>query len=215
MNPSITLTGIDERTDVSALISLDAEIGILYSATPEGRHRYPGKEFIREASRALPRLAIHICGSPAREYLAEGWLDDLLENAQRIQINGFVSPPECERVCAMYPEKMIITQHFPENTPLYLEPTMNHQVLVDASGGRGITPTFWRKPCTDKQVGYAGGLGVDNMVEQLEKIRAIARGNWWVDMEQKLRVDGWFSIERAKDCVALFHSAITASLESA
>lgn len=38
---TITVTGLDERTNLIDASYLEAEIGILYTATPEGRNRYP------------------------------------------------------------------------------------------------------------------------------------------------------------------------------
>ena len=36
----------------------------------------------------------------------------------------------------------------------------NHSILVDGSGGRGISPDSWPLIETDKPVGFAGGLGL-------------------------------------------------------
>jgi hypothetical protein len=47
------VTGADEKTDVASLAKLDAEIGLLYTETPEGRNRYPRWEWIRETSLEL------------------------------------------------------------------------------------------------------------------------------------------------------------------
>ena len=200
-SPFITVTGADEQTDVGALQELDAEIGLLYSTTPEGRNRFPGKAWIMAAAGKLPRVAIHVCGGPARAELLSGRLDDLVEHAQRIQINGILPLS-----CARYPEKTIITQHKRENDDLLAVSAPNHALLIDASGGRGISPETWHRPTdTSKQVGYAGGLGPDNIVGELERIRPVAQGRWLVDMEGKLRVNDWFCVELARECVWLFH----------
>jgi len=206
-SPFITVTGADEQTDVGMLAKLDAEIGLLYTATPEGRNRYPRKEWIKAAARKLPRVAIHICGSKARGELLSGWLDDLLENAQRVQVNGILSIGDCQSICARYHNKTIITQHKPDNKYLLAVKAPNHALLIDGSGGRGISPEVWRHPDTQKQVGYAGGLGPDNIAFELGRIRKIADGCWWVDMEGKLRVNDCFSVERARECVWAFHAA--------
>ena len=207
-SPFCTVTGADESTDVRMLQKLDAEIGLLYTATPEGRNRYPSKEWIESASRNLSRVAIHICGSTARRELLSGWLDDLLENAQRVQVNGFLSIEYCERICAMYPTKTIITQHKPDNQHLLAVKAPNHSLLVDASGGRGLSPNTWSRPNTQKPVGYAGGLGPDNMAAELRRIAPIAHGPWWVDMEGKLRANDWFSYEQSRDAVLVFHNTL-------
>ena len=65
-------------------------------------------------------------------------------------------------------------------------------------------PALTVKPHTAKAVGFAGGLGPDNLARELRKIADIARAGWWADMEGKLRVDDWFSVERAAECAAIF-----------
>lgn len=46
--------------------------------------------------------------------------------------------------------------------------------LYDSSGGRGILPNSYRLPVGDF-CGYSGGLGPDNLEEQLPKILEAAR----------------------------------------
>lgn len=203
-NMSITLTGVDERTPIEAL-TLDAEIGILYSATPEGRNRYPSYDWIKRNAGFFRRAALHICGSNARLALLAGRLDLILTNFQRVQVNGHVETREVEQLCHDHPELQFITQHNERNTHLLEFKAPNHQLLVDASGGRGISPERWKRPDTDKVVGFAGGLGPDNLADQLEVIRGLAAGERsWVDMEGKLRIDDWFSVTTARKAVEIF-----------
>lgn len=211
--PTITVTGVDERTDISQLAKLDCEVGILYTFDPEGRNRYPRLEWIVEASKVLPRLAIHVCGNRAKVRLWGGWIDELVEPAQRIQVNGVVHPEMLRGLLYKFRKKTMITQHGDiRNHSLFHTdyPTGNHAVLVDGSGGRGITPESWSSPGTDKPVGLAGGIGPDNITHNLTAFAAMerkgwVRPGWWVDMEGKLRVDDWFSIDRAKECILMFH----------
>ena len=201
---NITLTGADEFTDVDALLKLDAEIGLLYSATPEGRNRYPRLEWIRDTSLELRRAALHVCGRAARTMLTEGKIP--VSGFQRIQVNGGILSLEAERLCAMYPRHTIITQHHTYNAHLLAVRSPNHAVLLDTSGGRGISPSAWKQPATEKVVGFAGGLGPDNLAQELRTIREIARPGWWVDMEGKLRVNDVFSVELAEQCIAAFRA---------
>jgi len=125
---------------------------------------------------------------------------------QRIQVNGLLEIPDVRHLCRLYPRHTIITQHTPKNRYLMAVNAENHVLLVDGSGGRGISPESWRQPDTAKVVGFAGGLGPDNLADELQTISRIARPGWWVDMEGKLRVDDWFSLELAGQCCAQFSS---------
>lgn len=203
--PFITVTGADVNTSIGMLVKLDAEVGLLYSATPEGRSRYPRRPWIQSAIKYLPCASLHVCGRTARQDLMSGWLYDITDHVQRIQVNGILTIHECETLCAMYPKHTVITQHNRHNNSLLAVKAPNHALLVDSSGGRGILPTEWRAPDTDKPVGFAGGLGPDNLAAELERISSVAKTPWWVDVESKLRVDDWFSFQRARDCVTQFH----------
>ena len=209
--PFITVTGIDERTDLGLLEGLGGvEIGILYSATPEGRNRYPRKKWIVNAVHRLPRVAIHICGRKARQELSENLLHDLVGPAKRIQINGGMRRIDLYSFCVQFERHTIITQHNRANDHLlsYIN-APNHAILIDASGGRGIAPKDWTRPDTPYQVGYAGGLGPENLSKELKRIRQTSAGSWWVDMESSLRVNDWFSVEKAKEAAWTFYSAMT------
>ncbi|MBQ4855673.1 hypothetical protein IMW82_13425 [Rhodanobacter sp. B2A1Ga4] len=209
----ITLTGADERTDIAALLQLLAdhptlEIGLLYSATPEGRPRYPSLDWIHTAARQLAgRCAIHVCGLLARAQLQAGELHALVRHARRVQVNGDVSREQLPLLAAQVHQ--LITQYSPRVTDLSLTGTAgNHQLLVDASGGRGVGPSQWRRPATTKAVGFAGGLGPDNLASELERILPIARGDSWIDMEQALRTDDWFDLSRCRRVLAVWETTL-------
>jgi hypothetical protein len=61
--------------------------------------------------------------------------------------------------------------------------------LYDLSGGKGILPSQWPQQVACVYTGYAGGLGPDNVVDQIEKIRSVANGDIWIDMETRVRSD--------------------------
>lgn len=209
MKPFITLTGLDERTDIDAVERLarpGVEFGILLSETPEGRNRYPSLPWVAATARRLGRrCAIHVCGGKARESLMTSLYDDWLDLVGRVQINGKVADDELDWLLPHFSELTIITQL--AGTPAeYLdihEVTMNHAILVDGSGGRGISPAEWPTVPVVKDVGFAGGLGPDNIATELPRIRSIACSGWWVDMESKLRdAEDWFSLKRCADVIA-------------
>jgi hypothetical protein len=210
----ITVTGADEKTSISDLVTLCsayplAEVGLLYTATPEGRNRYPSYEWLDAATNALAgRCALHVCGSGAREQLRSGNLRQLTERIARVQVNGIVSVDDAIQLASMV--RTLITQQCPANVSLIDAPISNHVLLVDGSGGRGVSPLEWLRPETDKEVGFAGGIGPDNLRDELCKIALVADGEWWIDMEGKLRQDDWFDLEAARSVVDQFHTVLAA-----
>lgn len=206
----ITLTGPDERTDVAALMTLvqqhpALEVGLLYSATPEGRNRYPSKPWIESVARILEgRCALHVCGGTARRQLQSGDLASIVQFTARVQVNGTLSAEEAEDLARKVP--VLITQHNAHNQALLNVQARNHEILIDASGGRGLRPEEWHVPDTPKAVGFAGGLGPDNLETELKRIALVARLGAWTDMENRLRVDDWFSVDLAKACLMIFNA---------
>ncbi len=201
----ITLTGLDEFTEIDRAAELtlrfpSVEWGILYSASPDGRNRYPSLPWIRSAAERLSgNCALHICGSLARAQLFNGELSDILRHAPRVQINGRVHEAELATICETF-ANIFITQHGQSNPSLWcaLRGVRNHAVLIDGSGGRGISPSKWVRPATWKDCGFAGGLGPDNITRELSAIQAVAQGGWWIDMEGKLRENDTFSLSCAE-----------------
>lgn len=91
----------------------------------------------------------------------------------------------------------LITQHNPANAELW--PVLQsadradgrgprHQILMDASGGRGVSPETWPRPIAGVSCGYAGGLGPDTIIADLDRIgQVVGDGVIWIDMEGRLR----------------------------
>lgn len=202
----ITLTGIDERTDLHAIKKITStghvEFAVLMSSSQENNHRYPSLEFIELAADLLQdKLAVHVCGRAARTYTLGGDARyvEALKRVGRIQVNGRLSDEELRDYLSLYEYQRIITQHTEINRSLMLVWGDNrHELLVDNSGGRGILPGAWVRPNTSKPVGFAGGLGPDNLQRELAKMPFFQ----WVDMESSLRdAENWFSIELAVKCI--------------
>lgn len=76
-----------------------------------------------------------------------------------------------------------------------------HQILHDASGGRGLSPATWAPPIAGMLNGYAGGIGAHNAVETLEHLSEIVGDGYiWIDMENALRdADDRFDIRAIED----------------
>lgn len=203
MNIQVTLTGADERTDLDKLVEMvrshsTLEVGLLYTATPEGRPRYPTLTWLCSAAARLEgRCAIHVCGRGARQQLLAGELKSVVKTARRVQVNGLVHSEELRLLAARVP--VLITQHNDWNAALaQADGPANHQILVDGSGGRGLSPAEWSRPDSEKSVGFAGGLGADNIQNELPRIREVAKGEWWIDLEGKLRTDDWFDLAKCE-----------------
>lgn len=217
--PGITLTGADERTPLDALVrlaDLGAEIGLLYTFSPDGRHRYPDLRWIADATQALAgRAALHVCGQRARAGLCHSDLSWLLGRVGRVQVNGTLEPDKVLRLCEWLSEKTVITQHTAANQRLVEIDAPNHALLVDGSGGRGLAPRRWQRPRTEKAVGFAGGLGPKSLGRELPGIAAVAKGGWWIDMESGLRdAADWFDVRRAEEVMWVWREWLDSSEHS-
>lgn len=76
------------------------------------------------------------------------------------------------------------------------------EIVVDTSGGRGIERSEWPNAkeagLGERPLGFAGGLGPDNVAKQLPAIaKAASDRPFWVDMETRLRDEN--------DCFSLSH----------
>ena len=205
---NITLTGLDRNTDLTKLPNKKCcEYGILYTEDPEDRNRYPTWDIIYSILHDLKgyNLALHVCGKGARNQLKNFGLSPLTNCVHRIQINGKLTKEEVEFFCRAYPRHTIITQHNSSNDDLTDLKIDNHAYLIDASDGRGLSPDTWNhKFDFDINYGFAGGLGPDNLEQEMIKIEEYAGTRTWVDMENKLRTDDWFDVDKAKQVLDIF-----------
>jgi hypothetical protein len=227
----ITFTGADEWCSVKDLVDLAladerVELAFLFSAGRAGHQpRYPTAEWIRDTAQEIDqrgagdRVALHLCGSEAREAFLTGSLSDFRLGSiwpyRRIQINGRLTFEQGGRLRMLLGPTaglQVITQYDlnPDLHELIRRP--GHQVLFDASGGRGIERQAWPRHLGDWICGYAGGLGPWNIGEQLPRIAAAAAGaeRYWIDMESSLRDEqDHFSIERARQALAAVRLNVT------
>ncbi len=209
INLPITLSAIDERTQITALEKIlrdndNVEFAILLSEQTEGRHRYPYHRWIERTVDVLGnRCAIHVCGRLARKAVDMGAYRDLLWRVGRIQLNGVVTADEVRHAIIRY-EKPVITQHMPGNESLVELNEPLHRLLVDGSAGKGVKPEAWCAPTTTKEVGFAGGLSAGNLGTELPKILDVMNAGAWIDMESSLRdADDWFDVNRALMVIAV------------
>jgi phosphoribosylanthranilate isomerase len=206
----VTITGADDSTSVESLISLSTDFpfvewGILVSKKQEGSYRFPSRAWIDEYSAAAEKhrfnTSMHVCGRWVRDMFV-GILDwdelpSCLNVCQRVQINthaephlatpGFLDRLEAQR------EKQFIFQIDGINE-IYMYAAVaggfNVAGLFDKSGGAGILPDSWPQPPYNGIVipyGYAGGLGPENVGEQVRLIEEAAPMDYWIDMERRVR----------------------------
>lgn len=213
MNPSsrltrVTFTGADDTICFGRLADFArehpiAEWGILIGSKEYHAHRFPSHRWIGEFLERVHKdvnLSLHICGSQLRN-IAKGMPLNVnfdLSRFRRCQLNwhGEKQGEISEHIRGAFldmadrwdPE--VIFQLDGVNDGLALACSRNMRRvsgLHDLSHGAGKVPDEW--PATGNThiyLGYAGGLGPDNLREELPKIAEAAQGEYWIDMETKL-----------------------------
>jgi hypothetical protein len=147
-----------------------------------------------------------VCGHPAVKEVSLDLVD--VTSFYRIQINGRYPAGQLAAICRLHKGHNIVAQYFGDNDEILRIDEPNLSILVDGSGGNGILPTRWPKLDTDLPVGFAGGIGPHNMLQEVLRIRSVAREGWWVDMESYLRVDEWFSLRKVQQALDAFNKAL-------
>ena len=214
----ITITGIDELTDIDALQELQekfpwAEFGVLFSKHwYENGQRYPNPGYLLPnlADRGL-NLSAHICGSMAREIVTTDIWQPFIELTDfwnslfdRIQLNvapmsfpGIQSSPlSLPNSC----KELIIQQRNTMEIDVYK--AMNNKrnyvsILFDQSGGRGIgldRSNMNLNPFI--KAGYAGGINADNVADILIHLFKKANHPFWIDVETGVRTRDYLDLEK-------------------
>lgn len=195
---------------------------------------------VAESTGALPQLALHINGRWVRDMLL-GNLSlptNLLHCFRRVQLNFHAERTACEpekfaRILksTVFAGREFIFQLDGANGNRHLESAYEEEVygcvgLFDESGGAGILPDGWPKPIYTEVTpgehgegveyhayhGYAGGLGPDNLREQIPFILEAAagtehtqEGRIWIDMETRVRSrnDQQFDLKLVRRCLEI------------
>jgi hypothetical protein len=180
--------------------------------------------------------SLHLCGRWVRMFLVGDLdpLVPLLANGfARIQLNFHAERNKCEPAAALRAMDNLrcrslfgaglkfIFQLDGERGNDHLESiaieeanaygTCNCLGLFDVSGGAGILPGKWPKPLYHEDGkfdshGYAGGLGPDNLAEQIPLIAAAAGDiPFWIDMETHVRSDDdtLFDLAKVRRCLEI------------
>lgn len=178
-----------------------------------GNHRFPSLGWIDWLAEVKARnpainLSLHVCGDPLRQVIAGRpefliGLGEILKAFGRTQLN-FHGETQAfgtdRRIADSFDELKaagwepeIIFQFDGRNNGLWKTAgARGHKCagLYDRSHGAGVVPDEW-PPATDElPEGYAGGLGPENVVEELKRILRASDSDsnctLWIDMETKL-----------------------------
>jgi hypothetical protein len=226
----VTLTGADGSVDPKKLIELSkkypfVEWGILVSGKRFGTNRFPALEWLLRLSDLVHlypetkvNLACHLCGQYVRDLLVgntaemEEKLKDVWEIFQRVQINTHGEPHPYNPSFFEFvnrTKKEFILQYDGANHHLLadsLRVSRRVTTLYDMSHGAGTLPSQWPQSHYLVKNGYAGGLGPDNVEQELHRIASVAGNNdFWIDMETKVRSnsDELFDLEKCREVLDL------------
>ena len=227
----VTMTGADDSTKVEDLWNLSArypfvEWGILVSSSQEGSNRFPSAKWLKGLP-GTPGLSLHLCGKYVRDLLVGEitFPSEWIELFPRIQLNFHAERTECQPVkfakaLASMGKKQFIFQIDGElgNRHMFdakaAWPHLDIVPLFDISGGAGIVPDQWPEPMPEFDYhGYAGGLGPQNLHEQIELIaKAAGKEHIWIDMETKVRSldDSAFDLAKVGQCLEIAKPFVTA-----
>jgi hypothetical protein len=206
----VTITGADDSTDIEWMKAMSKEYpivewGILVSATGAGSPRFPSMTWLDDLRRLGDKtmdLSLHVCGRWVRDICAGNW-GPLLQSVEhnlfayrRVQLNfhGYQHLLEAE----FFDAARVITEAHLVQLIFQLDGVndllrdnvcvgIDAVPLFDLSGGTGVVPDAWPDQTPGVYSGYAGGLGPDNIHVEIDRIRQVANGRIWIDMETKVR----------------------------
>jgi hypothetical protein len=222
----ITFTGADDSTNVSEMRKISeaypmTEWGILLppAASIAGGGKFPTELFLQRIVQTIPdlNLAAHLCYEfthvihagvdPLRKYsIAPGVF-------KRYQINthGVYHIPPAAPFYNMIDDNthtQFIFQLDGINDELYKiasfeKELFNTAALYDISSGTGVSPKEWpsfAEVDTNGRIGFAGGLGPDNILAEIANIEeAVGENDFWVDMETNVRTGKFFDLKKVTD----------------
>lgn len=200
----ITFTGIDDRTDLTVADRLASqypiEWGVLFSSNNRDA-RFPSTQAVMEILSISGMKSAHICGAFSKQAQSGAIPEGVpLLEFDRVQINGF----NLDQTYFNDIEEQYGVQVIKQMRSESFDVDSKHLQLYDCSGGAGILPVSVPKlGGQDRLVGYAGGIGPDSVLHYLEMIEGV--GKFWIDMEGRVRTDGWFDVRKAAQvCEAVF-----------
>lgn len=211
---AVGFCGVDDSVNPRLLALLSQaypriEWGVLFRPDRQGQPRYATADWVERlcSFRRSMNLAAHLCERRVQEVLngQSEFLQQLQDwGFERVQINATAvngvdtsrlaeSVTAFREVVTKFPQIEFILQKNDETKPLWqgmldagLPP--NISMLVDESKGTGVMASAWPLAPSDYRIGYAGGIGPNNIRQVLRDVTTAARGNAvWIDMESSLR----------------------------
>lgn len=213
----ITICGADDSVGAHMLPLLSKaypfiEWGILMSRKRVGTPRYPSLAWVDRVCHYYEKhngfgLAMHLCG----EFATVTALGDpayLVANRyqsfRRVQLN---------ETRELGPSFVMMTKRFQNLEFILQAPTVELvecaagisqyskpgriAALYDPSGGRGLFPGVFPKTPRGLHVGFAGGIGPDNVIDIIERIGA-RPDPYWLCMESGVRTGDDFDIQKVE-----------------
>lgn len=212
----------------------EVEWAILYYPEREGTARNPTADWrTKFLNTGIRNTAAHLCGQQVFNELLDPNLSkariaDLLPY-RRVQVNINARRPDFtpEQVMKVYDRLYaagitMILQYHEDSAELINNYLFNRMIssrertswnqfdiLFDGSKGKGVSPEGWPSVLNvgsrDFYCGYAGGLGPDNVEDQVENIQLAAGDKpYWIDMESGIRTDNVFDLDK---CVKVLESS--------
>lgn len=219
----VTFTGIDSWTDLQRLTHLSqqypyAEFGLLVSKDwRQNGNRFPNPNIMwnlaNQWSQQPFSLSLHICGELAMEAAKGDWSYDTFSEAmnapelitifERVQLNVNSKPlfDELHRFRKGRIE-LIVQMRSASICKQFLEggSPEGMSYLIDSSGGRGIDTPIEVVDAPDIHIGYAGGIGPENVKEKLQYLLQYpSDGEFWIDMESRVRTEDRFDLDKVEE----------------
>lgn len=210
------MTGADDAVDSNDLVALGREFpfvewAILWMPERAGTRRFPTMGWIENFKKTCKdsHTSLHLCGRAFLDF-ADGRKGTGMDGFKRIQLNlqfdNAGNKCDLAKLAAQvkaHPDVQFILQYTPDKKetllPLFKD-ISNHALLFDASAGTGTSPEKWDPPVEGHACGYAGGLGPDNIGENLKMLARILPAGYttWIDMESKVRTDDAFDLKKVR-----------------
>lgn len=233
----VTFSGIDKRTDLSALQEIQrehpyVEWGVLLSRSwNENGNRYVDPAWLKNLEGLGLNLSGHLCGSLAHDAVRGSWpsvrefLQEHTPLFSRFQLNisNRDDNPAVVHLDNNISQEIIIQQPHATRCRLFLDSWSYYgdpsrykpltyrplSMLIDGSGGCGIDARIVDFKDKNYKVGYAGGINPDNVAIKLSHLLYSPNvGDFWIDMESGVRTNDCFDINKVRNVLSICQKVI-------